>query len=174
MRLTHPVFRLFSGLTLGLLTACGGAIQPGPQPLPGTPVPAELQGAWRYGTISSVDYYDPVTGSWGAPSGTGDLFTLSADGAYERSRLLQVTTYGCESYVFIWEVGTVALTDTQLTFQPAESAVKSQMCTPADTEETRNTVEGETYGWTLGPDDYGETVLTLIFESGETSLYDRP
>ena len=88
-------------LAVGLLLAACGSVSPnrGAPPLPGSAVPPELQGAWRYGTISSVDYYDPVTGAWGAPSGTGITFTLDAEGDYERSSLLQVTTYGCESYV---------------------------------------------------------------------------
>lgn len=35
-------------------------------------------------------------------------------------------------------------------------------------------MEPETYGWTVGPDEGGEAVLTLVFESGETSSDDRP
>lgn len=164
-------------LLLVLLVACGQA-SPGGGPagpaLPGTPVPVELQGEWRYGSISSVNYYDPATGAWGAPSGTGIYFTLSPDGNYERSSLLQVTTYSCESYVFIWEVGTVAVAASQITFQPSQSAVKSQQCSADHTSETRNTVEPETFAWSVGPDDYGETLLTLTYANGEEAHYDRP
>lgn len=169
-------FRPFALTLLGLLAACGSVATPGPgsQPLPGSAIPTELQGAWRYGSISSVDYYDPVTGVWGAPSGTGISFTLDASGNYERSSLLQITTYGCESYVFIWELGTALLSGDQITFQPYQSAVKSQVCSPAEVSEEYNTVESETFTWSVGPDDYGETVLTLTYPSGEETLYDRP
>lgn len=167
-------------LPLILLAACSQANlganpgSPGNPAQPGTPVPTELQGEWRYGTISSINYYDPATGAWGSPSGTGIYFTLSSDGNYERSSLLQVSSYGCESYVFVWEVGTVAVTDSQITFQPSQSAVKSQQCSADNTSETRNTVEPETFGWTVGMDDYSEIVLTLTYASGEADHYDRP
>ena len=76
--------------------------------------------------------------------------------------------------MFIWEVGTVALSASQLTFQPAQSAVKSQQCSPDNVSEQHDTVEPETFTWSVGPDEYGETILTLTYPSGETSLYDRP
>lgn len=178
MRHPKTLTRLCLLVLLTLLAACGqGGPGMGPAPAPalsGTPVPAELQGDWRYGTVSSVSYYDPTTGSWAQPSGTGIYFTLSPDGRYERSSLLQITTYSCESYVFIWEVGTVAISGNQITFQPAQSAVKSQQCSPDNSSETHNTVEPESFTWSVGPDAYGETVLTLTYPSGEESLYDRP
>jgi hypothetical protein len=163
-------------LLLAFLTSCAqtGLTPGGGQPLPGTPVPPDLQGDWRYGTVSSIDYYDPNTGSWGQPSGTGIYFTLGPKGDYERSSLLQITTYGCESYVFIWEVGTVAVNASQITFQPSQSAVKSQSCTPDNTSEEFNTVEPETFTWAVAPDAYGDTILTLTYPSGEETLYDRP
>ncbi|UCE05292.1 MAG: hypothetical protein JSW07_16990, partial [bacterium] len=36
---------------------------------PRTSVPAELVGEWQTGTVSSVNFYNPTTGVWGAPSG---------------------------------------------------------------------------------------------------------
>lgn len=173
MSASRTLIRVFP-LLLVLLVACGQANLGGNPALPGTPVPPELQGEWRYGTLSSIDYYDPTTGAWASPSGTGIYFTLGADGSYERSSLLQITTYSCESYVFIWEVGTVSVSGNSLTFQPAQSAVKSQNCSPDNTAETFNTVTPETFTWSLAPDEYGDTVLTLTYSSGEEALYDRP
>ena len=92
---TKLITAFFAAL-LTTLTAC-----PGVQALPGTPVPSELQGEWTYGTIWSVQYYNPNNGQWGQVNGAGDRFKLEPNGDYERSRLIQISTYGCESNLFI-------------------------------------------------------------------------
>lgn len=163
---------------LGLmLAACGGAgAGSGPE---GTPVPADLQGEWLYGRISSIQYYDPVSGHWGQPAGAGDRFRLEAGGNYERFRLIQLSTYGCESYLFIWEKGTVRLDfdKSQITFQPWTGAVKSQSCSPANTYEKKGpgSVKPETYNAAYGTNEYGQEVLQLKTLDGQGSaLYGRP
>src|SRR3954462_10659656 len=68
-------------------------------------VPAELQGEWRYGRISSIQYQDSYTGRPAAPNGSSDQFQLASNGNYQRNRLLQITTYNCASNLFIEEKG---------------------------------------------------------------------
>jgi hypothetical protein len=164
---------LFAALLM-TLSAC-----PGVQALPGTPVPSELQGEWTYGTISSVQYYNPNNGHWGQVNGAGDRFNLEPNGDYERSRLLQLTTYGCESYLFIWEKGTIKLDfdKSQITFQPADGAVKSQSCSAANSYEKKGpgSVKPETYDAEMGEDSNGKTLLRLNTLDGKGSaLYGRP
>ncbi len=142
---------------LGLfLAACGGSggAAPAVTGPSGTPVPTELQGEWLYGRISSIQYYDPISGRWGQPNGAGDRFRLEADGRYERTRMIQISTYGCESYLFIWEKGTVKLDfdKSQITFQPWDGAVKSQSCSPSNSYEKKGpgSVNPETYDAAMG------------------------
>ena len=155
----------FIPLLVLLLAACGGAGGMPTSGPAGTPVPAELQGEWLYGRISTIQYYDPVTGSWGQPNGAGDRFRLEADGKYERTRLLQISTYGCESSLFIWEKGTVKLDleKSQITFQPWTGAVKSQSCSPSHTYEKKGpgAVNPETYNAEMDQNDSGQSVLRL-------------
>lgn len=157
------------------LTACPAA----PAMPVGTPVPAELQGEWLYGRVSSIGYYDPATGTWGQPAGAGDRFKLEPNGNYERSRLIQLTTYGCESYLFIWERGTVKidLAQSRISFQPGDGVVKSQSCSAANSYEKKGpgSVKPETYDAELGQNDTGKPLLRLSMVGGEGSaLYGRP
>jgi hypothetical protein len=162
-----------------ILAACGGAgLMPVSGPA-GTPVPAEIQGEWVYGRISTIQYYDPVTGSWGQPGGAGDRFRLETDGKYERTRLLQLSTYGCESYLFIWERGTVRvdLEKSQITFQPWTGAVKSQSCSASNSYEKKGpgSVNPETYDVELSQNESGGLLMRLSMVGGEGSaLYGRP
>lgn len=162
-----------------LLAACGGAgIMPGNGPA-GTPVPDELQGEWLYGRISTIQYYDPISGHWGQPNGAGDRFKLEANGSYERSRLIQLSNYGCESYLFIWEKGTVKidLGQSQIVFQPWTGAVKSQSCSASNSYEKKGpgSVNPETYDAEMGQSDSGQPLLRLNTTDGKGSaLYGRP
>lgn len=173
------LFKLIPTLAL-LLAACGAGVgTPTPTGPAGTPVPAELQGEWLYGRISTIQYYDPVTGHWGQPNGAGDRFRLEADGSYERSRLIQVSTYGCESYLFIWEKGTVKLDfdRSQISFQPWTGALKSQSCSASNSYEKKGpgSVNPETYEAAFGTNESGQPVLQLKTLDGQGSaLYGRP
>jgi hypothetical protein len=149
---------LLTAALAAVLSAC-----PGVRALPGTPVPSELQGEWTYGTISSVQYYNPNNGHWGQVNGAGDRFRLEPNGNYERSRLIQISTYGCESNLFIWEVGTVRLENNAMTFQPADGAVKGQSCSAANSYEKRGpgSVKSETWKLELQVNEFNQDVLVL-------------
>ena len=57
---------------------------PGDNPEPGSgSLPQELQGEWFAGSISSIQFYDPITGDWAAPNGSGFYMIFKADGSYE-------------------------------------------------------------------------------------------
>lgn len=169
---TRPLMIAALTAVLIALTAC-----PGMQYLPGTPVPTELQGEWSFGSISSIQYYNPSNGHWGQPAGAGDRFGLEPDGRYERSRLIQLTNYGCETYLFIWEKGTVRVENNQLKFQPADGAVKGQSCSASRSYEKRGpgSVKPETYTIELSTNEFGQEVMTLVTEDGQgRALYGRP
>ena len=126
-----------------------------------TTVPSDLQGEWRYGRISSIQYQDSYTGAPAPTNGSSDQFKLTPNGEYERTRLLQITTYSCASNVFISEKGKVTVEGQQLTFQPAESTSKGQICNSGRTYEQQNTAKPETYAWSIETNDSGQDVLVL-------------
>jgi hypothetical protein len=138
-------------------------------------VPAELQGEWRYGRISSIQYQDSYTGRPAAPNGSSDQFQLASNGNYQRNRLLQITTYNCESNLFIQEKGKVKIEGQRLTFQPSDSTSKGQICNSGRTYSSRNSAKPETYEWSIETNEYGQQVLILETADGEGKAhYGRP
>ncbi|MEH2267466.1 MAG: hypothetical protein V7K68_03385 [Nostoc sp.] len=169
--------RLFasSALSLGLtasLVFYPNASQAGKND---TGVPAELQGEWRYGRISSIQYQDSYTGQPAAPNGSSDQFQLASNGDYKRNRLLQITTYNCASNLFIEEKGKVKIEAQRLTFQPSDSISKGQICNSGRSYSSRNTAKPETYQWSIETNAYGQQVLVLETADGQgRSHYGRP
>ncbi|ACC83380.1 hypothetical protein [Nostoc punctiforme] len=138
-------------------------------------VPAELQGEWRYGRISSIQYQDSYTGRPAAPNGSSDQFQLASNGNYQRNRLLQITTYNCESNLFIQEKGKVKIEGQRLTFQPSDSTSKGQICNSGRTYSSRNSAKAETYEWSIETNESGQQVLLLATPDGKgLAHYGRP
>jgi hypothetical protein len=138
-------------------------------------VPAELQGDWRYGRISSIQYQDSYTGQPAAPNGSSDQFQLASNGNYQRNRLLQITTYNCASNLFIEEKGKVKIEGQRLTFQPSDSTSKGQICNSGRTYSSRNSAKAETYEWSIETNEYGQQVLVLETTDGKGKAhYGRP
>ncbi|MDZ7956227.1 hypothetical protein [Nostoc sp. DedQUE09] len=138
-------------------------------------VPAELQGEWRYGRISSIQYQDSYTGQSAAPNGSSDQFQLASNGNYKRNRLIQINTYNCASNLFIEEKGKVKIEAQRLTFQPSDSTSKGQICNSGRTYSSRNTAKPETYEWSIETNDYGQQVLVLETADGKgRAHYGRP
>lgn len=140
-----------------------------------TQIPSELQGEWRYGRVSTIQYQDSYTGAPAQPSGSSDEFTVTPDGNYERARLLQITTYGCASNLFILEQGKVTIEGQQLTFNPTHSKAKGQTCSAANSYEKEDSANPETYVWSIETNDAGQQVLVLETTNGEGKAhYGRP
>lgn len=162
----HPVIRQLNLCSLALALTASCVIYPKASKAD-TNVPAQLQGEWRYGRISSIQYEDAYTGAPAQPNGSSDQFKLTPNGNYERTRLLQITTYGCASNLFIQEKGKVTIEEQQLTFQPVESISKGQICNSGRTYEKRNGAQPETYAWSIETNDSGQEVLVLQTSDGE-------
>lgn len=163
-----------SVLVVGFLSGCGSVAGPGgvPADTPRSAVPAEMVGSWYEGNPSTINYYDPVTGAWAPPNGSGFTYTFHADGTYEYSGLLQVTTYGCTSTLFGYYTGTVTIQGAVLTtYQNGGTTKYETNC--GTNSETAAEPEVTAYGWQLGPDEYGEETLTLTWPDGETSAFRR-
>jgi UDP-N-acetylglucosamine transferase subunit ALG13 len=95
-------------------------------PAPTSPTSNALVGNWYQGSSSGVDYYNPSTGSWAAPSGSGFRYTFNADGSYEYSGLIQSSLYNCTMTVFGYETGTYSLQNDILVLVQKVSKMKSQ------------------------------------------------
>lgn len=139
---------------LSTITVCGSAAL-------AAPPPAALQGEWHYGSVSMIDYYNPATNGWTSGGGTSEILKIAPDGSYERTGLLEITTYGCTSKVFVHDKGTVRVEGNKITFQPgATNFSKGYTCTPSKIYEKQNAVQTKTYTWRVEQSN-GYTNLSL-------------
>lgn len=133
-------------------------------------VPAALQGQWEYGYVSPIEYYDPSTGKYAEGSGTSEIIRIQADGSYERSGIIVVTTYSCTSKLLTTSRGKVSLKGNILTFTPTSVYNKGYTCSPSKSYETRE-LRNSVFTWKINGD-----TLALGDPKGESrdSLYNRP
>lgn len=145
--------------------AAAEATPAGPRP---SALPAGLVGSWYTGTVSTIQYHDPVDGSWADPKGEGFYLILGADGSYEEGAVIQSTMYNCSSRLLGRAVGAWSIEGYQLWLvrESGETSITGN-CTGSGT----NTMGPQTaiYDWKLGPDAYGTETLTLTM--GDLSPY---
>lgn len=140
-----------------------------------TQVPTELEGEWLYGRLSTVGYKDITTGQISNSGGASDRIKIEPNGSYERVRLLKLQTYGCSSYLFISDKGTVKFSGNNLTFQPQQSLTKGQSCSASNYYERKNATKPETYNWSMEQDSNGRPLLVFVSSDGQgRSRYNRP
>lgn len=137
-------------------------------------LPSVMLGSWLYGRLSPIEYYDRATNKWQDASGASEIVTYRADGSYERTRLLSLTTYGCTSKLFIYERGTVKIDGSRLTYQPREGVNKGYTCTPSNSWNTSK-INPETYTFHFEKNTAGKDVLVLQGKESEAHYgrYDR-
>lgn len=143
-----------------------------PANTPRSAVPAELVGSWYEGNPSTINYYDPYTGAWAQPNGSGFTYTFSTDGSYEYSGLVQVSTYGCTSTLFGYYTGTVTFGGDVLTVYQNGGQTKYETNCGTNSEKAAG-AETMAYSWTLQPDEYDEETLTLTWPDGEVAQFRR-
>lgn len=164
-------------LLLASAPGCGSAEGSGGGGDPGTPrtaVPASIADGWYTGTISSVNFFNPTTGSWGAPSGTGMFFEFTADGYYEKGVLLQSSLYGCTMSFLAYDRGTMTVAGDRIVLYPTYGRIKSvDNCVAANNYERPDELQPETILWELGLDEYGTQTLWLRYENGNPSAFHR-
>lgn len=135
-----------------------------------SPVPAPLLGSWLYGTLSSIEYYDRTTKRWQDASGASEIVTFQADGRYQRTRLLSLTTYSCTSKFYVYEKGTVRIEGDRITYRPAEGVNKGYTCQPSNSWST-TTLNPETWIFHFEKDRRGADILVLQNLKGDATAH---
>jgi hypothetical protein len=139
---------------------------------PRTSVPAQLTGAWQSGTVSSINFYNPTTGTWGAPSGTGMFFKFTRDGYYEKGVLLQSSLYNCTMTFFAYNKGTMTVEGDKIVLYPTYGKIKSiDNCVANNNYDKPDQLKSETMLWELGQDEYGVETLWLRYPEGNPSAF---
>jgi len=142
---------------------------------PRTAVPVYLTGDWQTGTISSIDFFNPVTGVFGPPSGVGMFFKFTQDGYYEKGVLLQSTLYGHTMTFFAYNKGTMTIEDSVIVLYPTYGRIKSEdNMVPENNYEKPDELDSETMLWENGTDDLGLETLWLRYPDSGYSAFHRP
>lgn len=158
---------LISG-SVSLLGACGtGAAANNPHSTGGS-VPGELVGGWYNGSVSSVNFYDPSTGHWGAPSGSGLFYTFTSDGKFTNGYMTQSSLYGCVTFFMIWLEGSVDVQGSSMRFHATSGQKKFNDLCDTSNDEDRPLTSGEinnlqsSFNWQLVRDESNANQTDLV------------
>jgi hypothetical protein len=156
-------------LAVGLSVGCGGP------PTPNTPrsaMPAEIRGSWFTGTLSSIQYYDRITGRFQNPSGSGFYFIFDADGDYETGAVIDSTVAGCNMRLLGVEAGTAVDRGDALTLYRHFVTTHVTNSCGNDGERTQGQAE-RVVSYAVDLDDDGREWLSLTHEDGTVERYRR-
>ncbi len=142
---------------------------------PRTAVPAELVGAWHHGSVSSINFYNPTTGSWANGYGEGLFYKFNSDGTFEYGWQVYANSYGCSSRALVYKKGTVTVDPATSTIQVYVTMARvhgEDSCAPSSNCDRPVPLINETLIWEFGKDEYGNTVLWLRFpDTGFSDFY---
>ncbi|CAN5469882.1 hypothetical protein BH24DEI1_BH24DEI1_15690 [soil metagenome] len=124
--------------------------------------PSQLLGGWSQGSGSATQYYDPNSGAWAPPTGSGFSYTFYPDGRYEYSGMMQSSVYACTTTIFAYEAGTVLTEDRVMMLRQGVNKFKSQdTCNESWNYERDDPLETRYLLWSIDKDEYGSTVLEV-------------
>lgn len=154
-------------LVVAILSACGNGLG-----APSGGVPASLIGAWIYGTVSSIEFTDPRTGTWGDPSGIGLYYKFSPNGTFAYAYRESVTNYGCQTVYLVFKEGLVSVSGSRLVLHPKTGeAIYTDSCNPhtnTDKTLTPAQLQDDPYTWQIVTSESGIPNLVLTTPSGAT------
>jgi len=135
-----------------------------PQAAPAA-VPGSLVGRWRSGSVSSMNFYNPATGHWAAPSGAGTAYSFEPDGTYTQTGLLQTSLYSCTTTFFSWSTGKYTVKGNQLTLSETGASGKfTHTCSPSSDYAGGRPLTVGHFVWRIQRDRIG-LVLGLLDQS---------
>jgi hypothetical protein len=154
---------LVVSLFLGAALACGGA---------GSSMPAPLVGSWYAGRGGTSAPYDPVSGTFGTPNGSGLVYLFGGDGRYTKAFQSYASNGGCTSGYTAFEAGTVHLEGNSLVTTPSSGHLKyTDSCAPSLDSDTPTAPENlvvERFSYSVDGDQ-----LVLQRDDGASSQFAR-
>ena len=140
---------------------------PAAQPVPLT-VPAAIVGSWFAGAGNTTQPYDPMTQSYGTPSGSAMLFTFKADGTYSKAFRNQVSNGGCSTSLAAYEAGVAQVEGNTLRITPMTGTLSFRnTCAPSLSSDRNNAeLTSETFTFSRSGD-----ALQLVRDDGAGSVF---
>ncbi|MDC0714728.1 hypothetical protein POL68_40135 [Stigmatella sp. ncwal1] len=152
---------------------------------PGTPPPSELEGDWRFGTISFTNFFGDQGQYIGNAGGVAVAFDFDKSGKFKQQVYINQRDYNCVTQTWTEMEGTATFDGATFTTHPSKGRFKaSDNCISAnnfdrsmtaDERENRNV----TYTWKFGkfegnPDD-PKTYLMISQDQGQNwNYFQRP
>lgn len=137
-----------------------------------TRVPPELVGEWQARRGSGSSYYNPNSGSYGAPNGTIDSYKFFADGTYEHAMLMQNSLYNCTIRVFGRETGTTLVEGNRLTITPGPGTLEyTDNCRPNMNSKKATQMDQKKWHWQIGRDEHGVKLCVRDAEGASACYY---
>lgn len=138
-----------------------------------TTVPSELVGEWQARRGSGSSYYNPNTGSYGAPNATIDSYKFFPDGRYEHALLIQNSLYNCTIRLFGRETGRTWVDGNTLTITPGPGTFEyNDNCRPHLNSKKATQMEQQKWQWQVVRDEQG-VKLCVRDEAGASACYSR-
>jgi hypothetical protein len=135
--------------------------------------PSELIGEWQARRGSGSSYYNPNSGSFGAPNGTIDSYKFFGDGRYEHAMLMQNSLYNCTIRVFGRETGRTLVNGDTMTITPGPGTLEyTDTCRSQMNSKKSTQMEEKKWQWQIGRDEYG-VKLCVRDTTGASACYYR-
>lgn len=136
---------------------------------PGGSVPSAVLGGWRYGTVSSTNFWDDHTGVYaGNAYGISDQYEFAANGTFTEYIYIYTQAYSCRTQAWVEMRGTVRFDDAQFTkrvtsgrFKTVDSCASSHNKDRAMTA-AEATERSTTHQYTMRTDASGKTYLQIL------------
>jgi hypothetical protein len=130
---------------------------------------SDLIGLWKNGSVGGIQYQNSATGA--TKPGRGSIFSYKflANGNYEFVGYMETTMYNCTTSLFNEIKGKYAVEGTSVTLNPARDFWKStNSCFASGNKEQLKTPQNAVYEIEFKKDDYGNKLLCLTNEKGES------
>lgn len=159
--------------TLALLIASACTDELDTPDTPRSEIASPLAGAWFTGTLSTFQYYDPVTGEWDDPSGEGFYYLIDESGDYETGAVINSTVAGCTARLLGTERGTLTLDGADAIIEHRHWIKVSVSSTCGDDGERTQGPATARVRWAIGRDAAGNETLSLENPDGSVESYYR-
>lgn len=137
--------------------------QPAPQPPPPVgSVPVSLARQWFTGSLTTISFYDPVSGAWSQPNGLGELYSFATNGRYTYAGALKIQNGACLSEVSVYQTGVARVAAQELELQATFSRTRTRIIcggTSESVSEQLPAMQRLAYRVAIGTE--GRTELTL-------------
>ncbi len=137
---------------------------------PPTAVPAELQAEFFLGNPISIDYYNPVTGTFAPSSGNFTSYTFKPDGTFTFGWLAQSSVYNCTTAFFSYRTGKVQVNGSQLTLNFTAGTIKyTNSCFPEKNYDKPAPIDSQQYTWRVGNEPNYPNLTKLYLKDSKDS-----